>query len=99
MPLETESQQATRHAIRAALRAAEVAATPHDDHDAVRIMPTAYVLGLDLCRRGQWHGGLYQLCQIDLGDVRTLLPGTFFSYLGHAYARCEHRFREGLRSC
>lgn len=99
MPRETDAQQATRHAIRMALVAAEVAARPREEGSALHALPDAYHLGLDLCRRGQWHGGLYHLCQIDLADPRIVLPGTFFSYLGLAYARCEHRWREGRELC
>lgn len=99
MALETDLQKASRQAIRLALKAADAAAGPRDDSGALDVVPTDYVLGLDLCRRGQWHGGLYHLCQIDLADPRILLPGTFFSYLGLAYARCEHRYREGRELC
>lgn len=99
MPVDTDSQQASRHAIRMALRAAEVAARPRDEGSGLRALPDAYHLGLDLCRRGEWHGGLYHLCQIDLTDPRIVLPGTFFSYLGLAFARCEHRCREGRELC
>ena len=99
MSVETEEQKASRHAIRMALVAAEVAARPREEGSALHSLPDAYYLGLDLCRRGEWHGGLYQLCQIDLADPRIVLPGTFFSYLGLAYARCEHRWREGRQLC
>ena len=54
--------------------------------------------GILHCRRGEWHVGLHQLMQVDLrGDAK--LPGLFYSYLGHALARCERRHAEGIALC
>jgi hypothetical protein len=56
--------------------------------------------GIDLCRRGDWDGGLYYLGQVaEAGERSGPLPGLFYSYLGYGIARCQRRLEEGLKLC
>ena len=55
------------------------------------------VLGIRACSEGEWRDGLTHLSRL---EHRTdQLPGLFYSYLGHAIARCEGRKQDGLAMC
>lgn len=56
--------------------------------------------GIELCRRGDWPGGLELLAQVaDEKDAGAELPGRFYSYLGYGIARYQRRIREGVALC
>lgn len=61
----------------------------------------AIVRGIYHCRRGEWHSGLHYLVKVGgtqpTGD--DAFPGLYYSYLGHALARCERRHAEALALC
>lgn len=57
-------------------------------------------LGIGACSRGDWEEGLAQLRRLKHQEGACGgLPGTFYSYLGVAMARCEGRMHEGLEWC
>lgn len=56
--------------------------------------------GIDLCRQGAWTQGLTFLARVvEEKTPEDRLPSTFYSYLGYAIAKCEHRVKEGLELC
>lgn len=56
--------------------------------------------GIRACRRGNWRTGLRLLTPLAQQEERSgKLPGFFYSYLGHAIARCEGRKHVGLELC
>lgn len=56
--------------------------------------------GIRSCRQGRWREGLRYLNTLAQGEEKHgKLPGVFYSYLGHAIARCEGRKRDGLELC
>lgn len=57
-------------------------------------------LGIRACREDRWREGLDYLTRLAVyGEAEGRLPGVYYSYLGHAIARCEGRRREGLDLC
>ena len=55
---------------------------------------------LDLCRSGDWDGGLLYLGRLaESGEPSDGLPGLFYSYLGYGIARCQGKVKEGLKLC
>lgn len=55
---------------------------------------------LDLCRSGDWDGGLLYLGRLaEAGEPSDALPGLFYSYLGYGIARCQGKVKEGLKLC
>lgn len=55
---------------------------------------------LDLCRAGDWDGGLFYLGRLaESGEPSDALPGLFYSYLGYGIARCQGKVKEGLKLC
>lgn len=58
-------------------------------------------LGIRACSQGEWSTGLAHLsCLEHWADThRGQVPGLFYSYLGHAAARCSGRKVEGLEMC
>lgn len=57
------------------------------------------VLGIRACTQGEWRDGLTYLSQLDQKALEGQLPGLFYSYFGHAVARCEGRKQDGLAMC
>ncbi|MCP4201278.1 MAG: hypothetical protein GY769_05015 [bacterium] len=58
------------------------------------------VLGIRACSQGEWRDGLTHLSRLEHHQAQNgELPGLFYSYLGHAVARCEGRKQEGLAMC
>lgn len=58
------------------------------------------VLGIRACAQGEWRDGLTHLSRLEHWANRNdELPGLFYSYLGHAIARCEGRKKDGLSMC
>jgi len=58
------------------------------------------VLGIRACSQGEWRDGLTLLSRFEhRGAHNGQLPGLFYSYLGHAMARCEGRKEDGLAMC
>ena len=58
------------------------------------------VLGIRACARGEWRDGLTHLSRLEHATAHNgQLPGLFYSYLGHAVARCEGRKQDGLSMC
>lgn len=55
--------------------------------------------GIELCRQGDWNGGLAFLGRIAEAERSTALPGVFYSYLGYGIARCQQKTKEGLKLC
>jgi hypothetical protein len=57
-------------------------------------------LGIDLCRRGDWKGGLAQLTKIEANKGGgQAIPGLALSYLGYGIASQQGRLLDGLRYC
>ncbi|MEM7249724.1 MAG: hypothetical protein AAF533_30750 [Acidobacteriota bacterium] len=56
-------------------------------------------LGIQLCRRGDWQNGLAYLERARYEMKGDGLPSLFFSYYGHALARCQRRHEEALALC
>ncbi len=57
------------------------------------------LLGIDLCRKGDWADGLTRLVGAAASAERSNLPGIAFSYLGYGLALREGRIDEGLALC
>lgn len=58
------------------------------------------VLGIRACSEGEWRDGLTYLSQLEhQGSGDNSLPSRFYSYFGHAVARCEGRRRDGIAMC
>lgn len=58
------------------------------------------VLGIRACSQGEWRDGLTHLSRLEHQHAnKSQLPGLFYSYLGHAVARCEGRKEDGLAMC
>jgi hypothetical protein len=56
--------------------------------------------GIRACRDGRWRDGLNLLTPLAQQEERHgRLPGLFYSYLGHAIARCEGRKAVGMELC
>lgn len=56
--------------------------------------------GIAACRDGRWREGLDLLSRLGQQEEKYgRLPGLFYSYLGHAIARCEGRKRVGVELC
>ena len=55
--------------------------------------------GILHCRQGEWHSGLHYLLQAEGVDTDVTLPGLYYSYLGHALARCERRYEDATDLC
>ncbi len=56
--------------------------------------------GIDLCRTGDWEGGLAVLRHLARQEKAEFdRPGRFFSYLGYGVARFESRYKEGVALC
>jgi hypothetical protein len=55
--------------------------------------------GLFHCIRGEWHQGLAYLEQARKEKQEASLPSIYFSYLGHAMARCCRSYESGLALC
>jgi hypothetical protein len=57
-------------------------------------------LGIDLCRRGDWKGGLAQLMKIEANKGGgQAIPGLALTYLGYGIASQQGRLLDGLRYC
>jgi hypothetical protein len=57
-------------------------------------------LGIDLCRRGDWKGGLAQLAVVEANKGGgQAIPGLALSYLGYGIASQQGRLLDGLRYC
>jgi hypothetical protein len=57
-------------------------------------------LGIDLCRRGDWKGGLAQLTKIEANKGGgQAIPGLALTYLGYGIASNQGRLLDGLRYC
>ncbi len=57
--------------------------------------------GIELCRDGGWHEGVYWLgmaVEPD-GSGAEEVPGLFYSYLGYGIARYQGKIEEGLTLC
>jgi hypothetical protein len=56
--------------------------------------------GIDLCRRGQWQGGIAQLAALEAtkGDDPSV-PGLALTYLGYGLAYKQNRIADGIRLC
>jgi len=58
------------------------------------------VLGVDLCRRGDWKRGLAHLAMIEANKGGgQAIPGLALSYLGYGIASQQGRLFDGLRYC
>ncbi len=78
--------------------AAEPAPSPAPD--PVRRPSRKLERALALCRRGSWREGLARLSAIARAtEPSVVLPGSFYSFLGVAVARCEGRKRDGVELC
>jgi len=56
--------------------------------------------GIRACREGRWREGLNLLTPLAQQEERHgRLPPLFYSYLGHAIARCEGRKAVGMELC
>lgn len=56
--------------------------------------------GIRACREGRWREGLNLLTPLAQQEERHgRLPAIFYSYLGHAIARCEGRRSVGMELC
>lgn len=55
--------------------------------------------GLALCRDGKWEEGMVVLGRLSENDGSGELPGVLYSYLGYAVARCQKRYRDGIKLC
>lgn len=55
--------------------------------------------GLALCRGGEWEEGMVVLGRLSESDSSGELPGILYSYLGYAVARCQKRYRDGIKLC
>lgn len=69
--------------------------TVYDDNQTSAVLRR----GIELCRQGDWNGGLFFLGRIAEADGSKDLPGVFYSYLGYGIARCQQRTKEGLKLC
>lgn len=68
-------------------------ADPNDPAEVLR-------QGIRACREDRWRDGLDLLARLARDqEAEGRLPGVFYSYLGHAMARCEGRRHEGLDLC
>jgi hypothetical protein len=57
-------------------------------------------IGIELCRRGLWKGGLAQLAMVEANKGGgQAIPGLALSYLGYGVASVEGRIRDGIRYC
>ena len=56
-------------------------------------------VGISHCRRGEWYAGLHYLLRVNPRDGDVTLPGLYYSYLGHALARCEKQLARGVELC
>lgn len=58
------------------------------------------VRGIRACQQGEWRDGLTLLSWLEHNETYSgELPGMFYSYLGHAVARCEGRKQDGIAMC
>jgi hypothetical protein len=56
--------------------------------------------GIDLCRRGQWKGGLAQLAVIEASKGEDpSVPGLALTYFGYGIAAHQNRIADGIRFC
>lgn len=58
--------------------------------------------GIEHCREGDWHEGLYWLGMASSCDRRGVageLPSLYYAYLGYGVARYQGQKRQGLRLC
>ncbi len=78
--------------------AAEPAPSPAPDR--VRRPARKLERAVALCRGGRWREGLARLSAIARAtEPSVVLPGSFYSFLGVAVARCEGRKRDGVELC
>jgi tetratricopeptide (TPR) repeat protein len=57
-------------------------------------------LGIELCRRGLWKGGITQLRLLEANKSDgQAIPGLALSYFGYGIASVEGRIQEGVRYC
>ena len=57
-------------------------------------------LGIALCRRGDWVGGIAQLLRLQqTSGTHEWTPGVASSYLGYGLASRKKKYEEGLRHC